>query len=709
MALIILGLAATGGAIAGAAINFMRLPIDVRTLQNYMPSEATRIFDSKNRLLANMHDEENRAVVPLKVIPKYAQLAVIAIEDRRFYQHRGVDPVGIARAIKADLQGRDMQGGSTITQQLARNLFLTTSRTISRKLAEAWVAIQIEHYYPKHKILELYLNQVYWGHNAYGIESAAQNYFGKPARKLSLAESALLAGLISGPEIYSPYRNPKLAKERQEMVLNVMLEEKFITAKEYKWASQAKLVYPGIRSYTMQIPYFTSQVEQYLMDKYGPSQVLKGGLRVVTTVDMDLQLQAEKIIAEGVKHLSGYNVHEGALVCLDPHTGFVKALVGGTDFHKSQFNRATQALRQPGSSFKPFIYLTAFMKGISPESVEEDAPIEYQMEGGQVWRPRNYDFRYRGTITLRRAIINSVNIIAVKTLDKVGIKEVIETAHKAGIKSQLGEYLSLALGSAEVTPMEMASAYGTFAAGGLHTEPTFVMKITDRFGHVIEDNTIPHAKRVLDEDPILVLSDVLQDVVNYGTGTGAQLGNRPVAGKTGTTSDWRDAWFVGYTPQLATAVWVGNDNNKPLYHMTGGDGCAPLWAKFMRIATKDLPIVRFKTPKHYTGEGSSSVSDGHWHSTYHHRDRGERPTEPPYKGVDLAVPERRQPAHPAAIPNNDTGPDNDVIVVPREAEPAGHLAPPPREAAPAPVIEAPPATNPIPERAEPAPAGEGTP
>jgi 1A family penicillin-binding protein len=591
------GFAGAMGCAAGLYTSLQQLP-DVSALSHYIPHETSKIFDKSGHLLANVHGEENRVVIPLHDIPKFVQQAVIAMEDTDFYNHYGVDPKGITRALLVNVaEGGSVEGASTLTQQLAKNMFLNPSKNLPRKIAEAWLAIQIEHHYSKTKILEMYLNQVYWGHNAYGIEAASQNYFGKKTRQLTLAESALLAGIIRSPEYYSPYRRVKEAKALQELVLSRMVGAGFIPQRVANAAKAEKLTFPGITSYAYRVPWFTSAVIKQLTDAYGADVVRKGGLRVKTTLDMDLQAKAEAMVKEAVAANKVYNVHQAALVAVEPKTGYVKAIVGGVDFHKSKFNRATQALRPPGSTFKPFVYLTGLAAGYSPATVVVDEPVSLPSGQGQWYSPNNYDHRFRGPLTLRQALASSVNIVAIKIGYDVGIANVIKTAQALGITTKLGENLSLPLGTSEVTPYEMAGAYAAIANDGVRCEPTMILQVTDRNGKVLEKH--PGAgKRVYDANPIRLLTNMMEGVIQYGTGAAANIG-RPAAGKTGTTSDARDVWFVGFTPDVACAVWMGNDDNSRLwYGSTGGAICAPLWSRFMRYAHRNLKPKGFPQPNY---------------------------------------------------------------------------------------------------------------
>lgn len=588
------------GSALGLAYSFSRLP-DVGTLQSYVPFETTMIFDSRGKVIAKVHGEENRIVVPLGEIPLAVRNAVVAAEDIRFYYHPGVDIRGIVRALLKDLAGgRAEEGASTLTQQLAKNLFLTPAKTLSRKLADAWLAIQIERRYSKDQILELYLNQAYWGHNAYGVEAAAQAYFNKSVRYLNLAEGAALAGLLGAPERYSPYRNPGYVKQNQKIVIRKMVEGGFITSSQASAALAYPIVFPKEpprKRETYRAPYFTNFLLEQLVTRYGSDVVFKGGLRVYSTLDLSLQEAAERLLRETIdKHGKRFNFSQGAIVVLDPKTGDIRALVGGYDWKTSKFNRAIQAVRQPGSAFKPFVYLSAFAAGISPGALFNDAPQSYLDGAGKWWTPENYGDEYHGTMTLRKALETSNNVIAVKLISRITPDRVIETAHRIGIQSDLQPNLSIALGTSEVTPLELCSAYGVFAMDGKRTEPIAYTRVEDRAGTILEARK-PRLRQVFDAEPVRVLNDVLQGVITRGTGYAARIG-RPAAGKTGTTSDHRDAWFVGYTPDLVAAVWVGNDDNSKMSGgTTGGEVCAPLWAKLMKVALENATPSAFVKPE----------------------------------------------------------------------------------------------------------------
>lgn len=588
--------AAVSGGLVGLAISFRNLP-DVRSLQGYVPSETTHIYDINGQLLASLHGEENREVVALNQISPELKRAVLAIEDSQFYHHQGINPIGVLRAATANfVQGSTVEGGSTVTMQLVKNLFLSPERTLSRKSAEAVLALRMEQVFAKDKILEMYLNQVYWGHNTYGVEMAARSYFNKPAAELTLAESAMMAGVIQAPEAYSPFVDYDLAKRRQEIVLNRMQQLGWITAAEVEAARQQPLKLGSITSFQpSKSPYVTDTVIAELKDRFGEAAVLRGGMRVQTTVDSKLQKVAEETVRWGHNWLRSQGVYadQMALVAVDPRTHFVKAIVGGINHDSSQYNRAVQALRQPGSAFKPFVYYTAFASGkYSPDSTINDSPVSYPDGSDELYRPENYDDQFIGTMTVRKALALSRNVPAVKLGQEVGINRVIEVSRTLGIESPIQPVISLPLGAVDLTPLEMAGAYATFANGGWKSDTTIILQVTDNAGHVLLDNR-PKPKLVLDPWAVAALNSALQDVINSGTGVAAQIG-RPAAGKTGTTSSERDIWFVGYVPQLAAAVWVGNDDYTPLgYGATGGGFVAPIWRDFMTRALKDVPVERF--------------------------------------------------------------------------------------------------------------------
>ena len=596
------------GGLVGLAISFRNLP-DVRVLKNYTPSETTHIYDIKGRPLASLHDEANREVIPLNQISPDLKRAVLAIEDSNFYNHQGLYPIGIMRAFVANLErGRTVEGGSTVTMQLVKNLFLSPTAQLSRKVAEAVLAIRMEQILAKNEILELYLNQIYWGHNLYGVETASKSYFNKSSKDLTLAEAALMAGMIPAPEQYSPFINYQKSKQRQATVLARMRELNWITAEEEAEALKQPLLVGKVTSFReSKLPYITNAVIQELTERFGKDAVLKGGMRIQTTIDMNFQRMAERTVSEWHRILYYRRLYRSwdkgqlALVAVDPRTHFVKAMVGGADFKTSQYNRAVQARRQPGSSFKPFVYYTAFASGrFSPYSTVMDTRVSYR-DGDGYYSPRNYGGGYSGAVSIRKALQSSLNIPAVKIGQAVGLNKVIEVCRILGIKSPMEPVISLPLGSVDLTPLEMAGAYATFANNGWHSDTTFIVQVTDTSGNVLLDNT-PKPKLVLNQWAVASLNSVLVGVIERGTATRAKM-SRQAAGKTGTTSSERDVWFVGYTPQLSTAVWVGNDDYRPLnYGATGGTTVAPIWRDFMNQAMSGMrkeyfpPAYKFERP-----------------------------------------------------------------------------------------------------------------
>jgi len=592
-------------AAAGITLQVISQLPNIELLNTYIPSESTIIYSGDGKILARLHREENRQVVPLSKISIYLQRAVIATEDPHFYEHHGLDFGSILRAtVKNFAYGRIVEGGSTITQQLARNLFLYKRKTIVRKLAEAILSLQIERRYTKEEILELYLNQVYLGHNAYGIESAANLYFGKQAAELDLAQSAMIAGLIRGPELYSPYRNFKGSKLRQIYVINKMLDQNLIAEREAKLAAIESLNFSpkNLKRFGEIAPYFISYVLQDLVDKYGEEMVYHGGLRVYTTLDTSMQLAAEEITTRFVSEEGKkYNFSQLALVSIDPRTGYIKALVGGADFFESKFNRVTQAKRQPGSSFKPFIYTAAIEQGMSPGMILEDTPTTFQVWPSRwnpdgTWQPKNFDSKFRGPVTMRCALEKSLNLPSIKLLERVGIQNAIDVAQKMGIKSHLEPGLSLALGASEVSILEMTSAFGVFANSGIRVEPAAIVKIESRDGITLYKNNIQE-KRVLDENVDAIMIDMMKGVLSRGTGVRGQI-DRPAAAKTGTTQDFKDAWFIGFVPQLATGIWAGNDDNSSMQGVAEVAVCPRIWKAYNQTVLANQPIIDFPVPEY---------------------------------------------------------------------------------------------------------------
>lgn len=598
--LALLTLTVVFGLFIGFFLNIeLNLP-DVRALKNYNPNETSKIYDFEGKVIANIHGEENRVVIPFSEIPTEARQALIAAEDNYFYQHHGIDFRGIFRAFLVNVKSGGLrQGGSTLSQQLVKNLFLSHRKSLFRKLVEVQLALKLERHFSKEEIMEMYFNQVYWGHNAYGIEAAAQNYFGKHARELNLSETSLLIGLLQAPEAYSPYRNEKFARQRQKTVLEQMKELDYVSEKQLKEALITPLTFPGPSSYTYNAPYFVDYVKQLLSEKFDDKVLAQAGLKIYTTLDLESTKYAQNVLADALKselYKETYKATQGAALAIDPRTGYIKVMVGGGSYAETKFNRTVQAHRQPGSTFKPFIYYTAFESGkYNPASVVEDSRIEFKTPQGK-WVPQNYDRIYRGSVTVRTAVEQSINVVAVKVLDDVGIGRTINTARKMGIESPLQPNLALTLGVSEVTPLELASAYGIFANEGVRVEPVAILKVEDKDGRVLYEYNPAEPQLVLDPSTVDVVNNVLRGVIQRGTGMRALAVGRPAAGKTGTTNDDRDAWFVGYTPNMVGLVWIGNDDNTPMVQAFGGNACAPLWADFMKKALEKEPVMEFVPP-----------------------------------------------------------------------------------------------------------------
>jgi len=686
--------AALAGAAGGLLAAYLRDLPALETLEEYRPSLVTTLYGDDDQPFASLF-EQRRILLPLAQVPAPLKQALLAAEDAHFYQHRGINPWAILRAFWANLRAlHTVEGGSTITQQLARVLFLTPERSLPRKIKEALLAVQIERRYSKDKILELYMNQIYLGNGAYGFEAAAQTYFSKSVRDLTLGEAAMLAGLPSGPTKYSPILDPERARRRRDHVLSRMLRVGFITPAQAAAAAREPLDGPRFARGAQAAPYFVEYVRQQIEERYGTFAVYHGGLKVYTTLNPRLQRAAEDAVIGGLRDIDktrglrrgaapaaqrpqpaylslkvgdivpgtvarvgpaaievqvgryrgevpfarmgwtrlknpaqafaeGMPVKvrvvavdeprraahfdleqdpamEGAFLALDPRTGGIKAMVGGYSFERSKFNRALQAKRQPGSAFKPFVYGAAFENGFTPISILEDAPITFRFRvNGELveWSPENYDHKYHGPTTLRRGLENSVNVMAVRLIQKVGADPVIEFAHKAGIESDLRREFALALGASEVTLLEMVSAYGVFAAGGMRYEPYAIRRVADHQGRTL-DEFQPEGKPALRPDVAFVLTNVLKGVVERGTGAKLRALNRPLAGKTGTTSEATDVWFVGYTPSLVAGVWVGYDVKRSLgSHDTSATLAVPLWLRFGQEAFQDVPPEDFQPPE----------------------------------------------------------------------------------------------------------------
>ncbi|MFZ2197636.1 MAG: PBP1A family penicillin-binding protein [Thermodesulfovibrionales bacterium] len=564
----------------------------VNAIEEYVPAESTKIYSDDGMVLAEFY-LERRTFVPHYKIPDHVKKAFIAIEDIRFYSHPGIDFIGILRAVMQDIKAGSMvQGGSTITQQLAKMLFLKPAKSLVRKIKEAVIAIKIEKRYTKDEILGLYLNQTYFGTRAFGIEAAAQTYFGKRSDQLSISEAALLAALPKAPSLYSPFKNPQKAKERRTTVLTLMLSHRFITHDQYNRALKEPLpASPRYRKY--EAPYFVEILRQHLEQKYGNS-IYTSGYKVYSTIDLNMQHIAEKALSEGVKNIEKRRKPgvQAALIAIDIRTGQIKAMVGGFDFWQTQFNRATQALRQPGSAFKPFVYATAIEGGMTSKNVINDSPISFiGARPGQLWSPKNYDGKYHGAVTLKTALAKSLNAATVRLASWVGVEKIIDMARRLGIKSPLQPYLPLALGASDVTLHEMVQAYSSFATGK-KMEPIFYKRIENRDKIVLEE-IYPKQTDVLHEDTVREMQILLGAVVSEGTAAKAKELGRPLYGKTGTTNDYSDAWFIGFDEKLVVGVWVGRDNHTPIGNKeTGSMAALPIWMEFMKQTAADAPAVK---------------------------------------------------------------------------------------------------------------------
>ena len=554
-------------------------PIDQISVPKRPPNVA--ILAMNGELIAN-RGELGGAAVKLAELPPYLPKAFVAIEDRRFYSHWGVDPMGVGRALMRNVLHRGgMQGGSTLTQQLAKNLFLTQERSISRKIQEAILALWLEHKYTKDQILELYLNRVYFGSGAYGVEAAARRYYGHGARNVTLAEAAVMAGLMKAPSKLAPDRNPTGAKVRAGQVLAAMAQEGFVTEAMEKQA----LANPA-KTHSNDGPGTLNYAADYVMDQLNEVMAsVDEDIVVTTTIDKRLQLLAEQALVDELDKKGGkFGVAQGAIVALSPD-GAIRALVGGRDYDDSQFDRAVFAKRQPGSSFKPFVYLTGLEHGLTPDTVREDGPLN--VKG---WQPENYSREYFGPVTLTKALSLSLNTVAVRVGLEVGPTSVVSTAHRLGVASELQPNASLALGTSEVTPLELVSAYAPFANGGIGVQPHIIAKVRTAAGKPLyQRKAISNNGRVVEPRYVAMMNTMMEETLLTGTGRKAELPGWQAAGKTGTSQEFRDAWFVGYTSHLITGVWLGNDDNTPTKHVSGGNLPVEVWSRFMKGAHQGVP------------------------------------------------------------------------------------------------------------------------
>ena len=689
----------------------------IATLADYRPPIITTVYSDDNRKIAEFF-KERRIVISLDEMPLMLKQAFVAAEDSRFYKHQGIDFLSIVRAFFKNIEaGTIVQGGSTITQQVTKSFFLTPEKSYTRKIKEAILAYRIDRTFKKEEILFLYLNQIYLGHGAYGVQAAAENYFGKSVLELNLAECAILAGLHQAPSRYSPFRYPERARERQVYVLNRMVAEGYISNIEAAEAINTPLEIKERRNwYIEEVPFYTEHVRQYIENKYGADMLYAGGLRVYTAVNIEMQKIAREEIAKGllaldkrqgyrgpIRNLPGEEIEaytkeiqlrmeesvpqegqtvegvviavddgrdsitvrmgkaigmlpvddmrwarkpdpevafyearvrrpsevltvgdvilvrikkkkmepepwelaleqipnaQSALLSLEAETGHAKVLVGGSDFKRSQFNRAIQSRRQPGSAFKPLIYAAAIDKGYTPATVLIDSPIVFQdMESDFKWKPQNYEEKFHGPTLLRNALAHSRNVITIKILKDIGIDYAIAYAQKLGITSQLSRDLSIALGSSGVSLLELVKAYSVFDNAGYLIEPVFVIKVLDRDGNVLEE-AAPTRQKVIEKNTAYIITSLLEGVIKEGTGRRVRELNRPVAGKTGTTNNLYDAWFVGYTPRYITGTWVGFDEEGPLgKDETGSRAASPIWLGFMKRILEDKPIRVFQVPE----------------------------------------------------------------------------------------------------------------
>jgi penicillin-binding protein 1A len=578
LVLAIWGMIAVAGVVAYHATQLP--PIDQLSVPKRPPNVA--ILASDGTLLANRGETGGRTV-SIKELPPYLPNAFVAIEDRRFYSHFGIDPLGIARAAVRNLTSRGVsQGGSTLTQQLAKNLFLTQERTASRKIQEAILALWLEHTYSKDQIIELYLNRVYFGAGAYGVEAAAQRYYGKPARDVTVAEAATLAGLVQAPSRLAPNRNPEAARARAELVLAAMADEGYIKPEQHKTALMEP-ARPSRRAGAGSANYAADLVMDVLDDFVG---AVETDITVKTTIDPAMQGAAERALTEELA-LKGakFGVGQGAFVAMRPDGG-LRALVGGRNYAESQFNRATNAKRQPGSAFKPFVYLAALEAGLSPDTVREDGPIS--VKG---WNPENYSRDYRGPVTLRDGLALSLNTVAVRLGMEVGPKKVVQVARRLGIASPLQPNASIALGTSEVSPIELVGAYAAFANGGYGVVPYLIAEVRGPGGKVIYRRTEGGLGRVIDSSAVAMMNGMMRETLLTGTARKAEIPGFEAAGKTGTSQDFRDAWFVGYTGNLVAGVWLGNDDGTPTKKASGGTLPVEVWSRFMKAALQGTQPV----------------------------------------------------------------------------------------------------------------------
>ena len=576
------------------------------SVKDYAPKIVTQVFSGDGEIIAEFFVEK-RYLIPIEEMPSYLIRAFISAEDARFFEHQGIDIWSIIRALIKNIESMEIiQGGSTITQQITKSLLLSPEKSYSRKIKEAILAQRIEKSLSKRDILSIYLNQIYLGHRSYGVEAAALTYFGKHASELNLAESALLAGLPKAPSAYSPIHCPLKAKQRQRYVLQRMIRRGYITKSQAKEAENIPLNITLPENKNIKVaPYFTEYIRQYLENTYGTDLLYGGGLKVYTPLNPFMQSAAQSAVELGLMDFEvreGYQEGEprvqGALIAMEPRTGHIKTLVGGVNFLENQFNRAVQSRRQPGSAFKPIVYAAALDKGYTTTTMIIDSPLIFKIKSDkEFWEPRNYDLEFKGPVTLRKALTYSRNIITIRILQDIGVNYVISYARQLGIVSPLNRDLSLALGSSGISLLEITRAYTVFANQGLKVEPIFITKIIDRDGTVLEENT-PKLTQAISPQTAYLMTSLLKSVVEEGTGRKVKALQRPCAGKTGTTNDVRDAWFIGFTPDLIAGTWVGFDDEKPLGKQeTGAVAASPIWLNFMKEVLEGSSMKTFSIPE----------------------------------------------------------------------------------------------------------------
>ncbi|MGE5381745.1 MAG: transglycosylase domain-containing protein [Methylocystaceae bacterium] len=564
---------------------------------SFTPPEMSVIYDTDGRAITGIH-QENRLDIKLKDISPYMSKAVVAAEDQHFYKHHGIDIVGIGRAAYRNIQSRRIvEGGSTITQQAAKNLYVGQERTWTRKLRELYYAILLERHYSKNEILELYLNTIYFGEGAYGVESAARTYFNKNAADLNLSESALLAGIIQRPSAYNPYKNETAAFKRQDYVLKRMVATGAISISEAAQAAKVKIKLERGKSASSNAPYFAAMVADYVTKTYGERMVYQGGLHVYTTLDLDLQKAAQAAYERGLRNYP--DDLQGALIAVEPGSGKIRALIGGRDYRKYPFNRAVKSRRQPGSAFKPFLYSLALQDNNTEATTLVCEEISYPQDDGSEYRPVDYgDVPYHNrAFTLWEALATSDNVVAVRLMAQTKPERVAQYAKSFGFKGPLRPYYSLALGSSEVSPLELAAAYAVFAAQGEYTSPYYIEKIEDRTGRIIFQAEV-EPEKVVRPAYAYLMTDMMTAVFKPG-GTASHLASQisfTAAGKTGTTQEVRDAWFAGFTPNLSCAVWIGYDQPNRSVNVAGGRIAGPIWAEFMQKSAKKIGAPGFKVP-----------------------------------------------------------------------------------------------------------------